>query len=48
MTVSRGDAQYTREQKGHSVLFAILICLIGFGIPFVIYWAVSPNHFFHL
>lgn len=45
---ARDGANYVRQQKGHSIiLFLILSCFV-IGIPFLIYYTISPNHFWHL
>ena len=43
----QGNIQYTREQKGHSILFAIFVGWVTLYI-LPIYWAISPNHYYHL
>lgn len=45
---ARDGAGYVRQQKGHSALLGWLLIgpLTCFIVP--IYWAVSPNHYFHL
>ena len=45
---SRDGANYVRQQKGHSLLFWILASFCVVGIPFLIYYSVSPNHYWHL
>lgn len=40
-------AQYVRQQHGHSLVKHILFGWILAYIP-TIYYAVSPNHYFHL
>ena len=46
---ARDGANYVRIQQGHSVLLhialAFLTCCIS--LIFTIYYAVSPNHYFH-
>lgn len=44
---SRDKAQYTRQQKGHSVLKHWV--LWGWATAFIlpIYYSVSPNHYWH-
>ena len=38
---------YTRQQKGHSAIMAILFgWLTCYIVP--IYWLFSPNHYYHL
>lgn len=44
---ARDGAQYVRQQKGHSLIKWIILSCFGIGIPFLIYYAVSPNHYFH-
>ena len=41
-------ANYVRQQKGHSLLLILLLSLCGIGIPFLIYYSFSPNHYWHL
>jgi len=45
---ARDRAQYVRNQRGHSWLFAWIILgpITCFIVP--IYWTVSPNHYFHV
>jgi hypothetical protein len=40
---------YTRQQRGHSVIAWTLVSIItgGIGLIWVIYYSVSPNHFWH-
>ena len=47
MTVNNHNVLYNREQKGHSVIMAVLF---GWTTLYIlpIYWAVSPNHYYHL
>lgn len=40
-------AQYVRQQKGHSLLLAIFMGWTTLWI-LPIYWAISPNHYYHL
>ena len=44
---ARDGAQYVRQQKGHSLIKWIILSCFGIGIPFLIYYAISPNHYFH-
>lgn len=40
---------YNREQKGHSLVKWIFLSLCGFiGLPWLIYYSVSPNHYWHI
>lgn len=43
---SRDRAQYVRHQKGHSLILHLLFGGVVLWIP-TIYFAVSPNHYFH-
>lgn len=49
MKQARDGAVYNRQQKGHSIVKHLLFGpLVGYmNIPFVIYFAFSPNHYFH-
>lgn len=38
---------YTRQQQGHSLTKTLLASLFIVGIPFLIYWSASPNHYWH-
>lgn len=40
-------AQYVRNQKGHSLLLAIFLGWTSLYI-LPVYWAISPNHYYHL
>lgn len=40
-------ANYTRQQKGHSLTGWIFLSLFVIGIPWLIYYSVSPNHYWH-
>jgi hypothetical protein len=40
------EVVYTRPQKGHSIIFHILLGGFVLWIP-SIYFAVSPNHYYH-
>lgn len=46
---ARDGATYTRQQKGHSVTAHVFLNLFtgGLALPWTIYYAVSPNHFYH-
>lgn len=40
---------YVRTQKGHSIVkHSLLIPLFGVGIVTIIYYSISPNHYWHL
>lgn len=45
LTVRR-DVIYNREQKGHSIILHVLFGGVLLWIH-TIYYAVSPNHYFH-
>lgn len=38
---------YVREQKGHSIIKHILLCLVGVGFFTIPYYSISPNHYWH-
>lgn len=40
-------ASYVRQQKGHSVTKHLLLGWLALYIP-TIYYAVSPNHYWHI
>ena len=44
---SHDGANYVRMQKGHSIIFWLIMSCFGIGIPFLIYYTCSPNHFWH-
>ena len=44
---SRNGTNYVRVQKGHSLIFWLIASFFGIGIPFLIYYTFSPNHFWH-
>ena len=41
-------ANYTRVQKGHSIVIHILLCFVGIGLITIPYYSLSPNHYWHL
>lgn len=45
---SKDGANYVRVQKEHSLLLWILLSCCIIGIPKLIYYTVSPNHYWHL
>lgn len=38
---------YARQQTGHSLTKWILLSVLAVGIPGLIYYSVSPNHYWH-
>lgn len=45
---ARDGANYVRQQKGHSlILWLFILGPITLWIP-TVYYAVSPNHYWHL
>lgn len=43
-----GDgAHYVRQQQGHSIIKHVLLGWVALYIP-TIYYALSPNHYFHM
>ena len=47
MAKASRDVRYVRVQKGHSLIFWIFARFFGIGIPFLIYYSLSPNHYWH-
>ena len=43
---ARDGAQYTRQQKGHSLTAHLLLGWAVLYIP-TIYYSISPNHYWH-
>lgn len=43
---ARDRAQYVRQQQGHSIIKHLLFGWVLLWIP-TIYYAISPNHYFH-
>jgi hypothetical protein len=41
------EVVYNRQQKGHSIIAWVLLACCGIGIPGLIYYSASPNHFWH-
>lgn len=46
-TKTKQDVHYVRQQKGHSLILWGFLCMIVIGIPWTIYYTVSPNHYWH-
>lgn len=44
----QGNVQYTREQKGHSLVLHIFLCAFGVGFFTIPYYSLSPNHYWHI
>lgn len=44
---ARSGAQYVRNQKGHSLFLHLALGWMLMYLP-TAYYAVSPNHYFHL
>ena len=46
----KDNSQYVRIQKGHSLVLWILLSIFLCGIPliWVIYFSISPNHYWHV
>ncbi|WNM75108.1 membrane protein [Microbacterium phage Morrigan] len=44
--MARDRAQYTRQQKGHSLILHLTLGALVLWIP-AIYFSVSPNHYWH-
>ncbi len=43
----RKAANHSPSQKGHSLALWIFLSVLGFGIPFIIYYSVSKNHYWY-
>lgn len=44
----QGDKTYIRQQKGHSIIVAILtVGYFGIGLFLIPYYCLSPNHYWH-
>ncbi|MFT8395466.1 MAG: hypothetical protein ABF648_05275 [Propionibacterium sp.] len=44
----RREAVYTRQQTGHSLIVWILASVfLWFPVIWVIYYTISPNHYWH-
>lgn len=43
----KDGVKYVRQQKGHSLTGWIFLSFLVIGIPFLIYYSVSPNHYWH-
>jgi hypothetical protein len=41
------EVSYNRQQKGHSITKYILLSLVIVGLPGLVYYSVSPNHYWH-
>ena len=46
MKNANDGANYVRQQKGHSLTKHLLLGVFVLWIP-TVYYAVSPNHYFH-
>lgn len=44
---ARDKAQYTRQQKGHSLTLHILLAFLIVGLFTIPYYSLSPNHYWH-
>ncbi|MBQ6173951.1 MAG: hypothetical protein IKS31_02965 [Clostridia bacterium] len=44
----RDGAIYVRAQQGHSIVIWLILSCFVIGIPFVIYYTLSKNHYWHL
>jgi len=47
MKEAADSSNYIRQQKGHSLILHLIFGMFVLYIP-TIYYAVSPNHYFHL
>lgn len=46
-TANNMSVSYQRQQTGHSLTKWIILSLVMVGIPWLIYYSVSPNHYWH-
>lgn len=38
---------YVRQQKGHSILLHLCLCMVLVGMFTIPYYTLSPNHYWH-
>ncbi len=38
----------SRTQTGHSIILFLILSAFVIGIPFLIYYTISPNHYWHI
>lgn len=43
----RDGTQYTRIQKGHSLILHILLCCVAVGFFTIPYYTLSKDHYWH-
>ena len=43
----RAAASHSPTQKGHSLVLWIFLSILGIGIPFIIYYSVSKDHYWY-
>lgn len=43
----RDNAQYVRQQQGHSLIKHILLCFVVVGMFTIPYYTISKNHYWH-
>lgn len=46
-TANGMPVSYQRRQKGHSLTLWIILSLFVVGIPWLLYYSFSPNHYWH-
>lgn len=39
---------YVREQKGHSIIKHLFLCLVAIGMFTIPYYTISKNHYWHM
>lgn len=37
-----------KQVRGHSILLWLFLSCCGIGIPWLIYYSISPNHYWHI
>lgn len=45
---AKDGAVYVREQKGHSIVLHIFLCIVLVGFFTIPYYSISKNHYWHL
>lgn len=43
----KDNAQYVRQQQGHSIILHVLLCCVGVGLFTIPYYSISKNHYWH-
>lgn len=48
MADDKKQANYVRQQKGHSLVLHIFLCMFMVGLFTIPYYTISKNHYWHL